>query len=114
MIGYCGLDCSKCEAYIATARNDDAMRARTAEQWSKQYGAEMSPASINCTGCRSDGAKLNYCENMCEIRKCALPRKVDTCADCPDYGCEALQGFLKMAPAAKEALETIRNRRPNP
>ncbi len=27
MIGYCGLDCQKCGAFIATQKNDDALRA---------------------------------------------------------------------------------------
>ncbi|MEG1806496.1 MAG: DUF3795 domain-containing protein, partial [Clostridia bacterium] len=26
MIAYCGLDCEKCDAYIATINNDDALR----------------------------------------------------------------------------------------
>jgi hypothetical protein len=112
MIAYCGLDCSKCDALIATERDDNAMRARIAEQWSKEYGASIPPDSINCTGCRAEGVKLNYCENMCEIRKCALPRKLATCADCPEYACEKLGGFFKMAPAAKENLESLRSKRP--
>lgn len=111
MIAYCGLDCSKCDAFVATERNDDAMRARIAEQWSKQFGAAIPPAAINCTGCKSDGVKLDYCANMCEIRKCALPRKVATCADCPDYGCETLSAFFEKAPAAKESLEALRKKK---
>ena len=27
-IGYCGLDCEKCDAFLATVRNDDALRER--------------------------------------------------------------------------------------
>lgn len=27
MIAFCGLDCTKCDAYIATQTNDDALRA---------------------------------------------------------------------------------------
>jgi len=113
MIAYCGLDCAECDALIATSRNDNAMRARIAEQWSKEYSAEIAPENVNCTGCRAEGVKLYYCEHKCEIRKCALPRKVSTCADCPEYACETLNGFFKMAPAAKETLESLRNKRPH-
>ena len=33
MIGYCGLDCAQCEAFIATQNNDDALRAKVAAEW---------------------------------------------------------------------------------
>ena len=29
MIGYCGLDCEKCDAYLATINDDQALRERT-------------------------------------------------------------------------------------
>ena len=28
MIAYCGLDCEKCDAYIATVRDDQALREK--------------------------------------------------------------------------------------
>ena len=30
-IGYCGLDCAVCDAYLATIRNGQALRERAAE-----------------------------------------------------------------------------------
>ena len=33
-IAYCGLDCEKCEARIATMNNDDALRQKVAKEWS--------------------------------------------------------------------------------
>ena len=33
MIGYCGLDCEKCDAYIATVNDDQALREKTAKMW---------------------------------------------------------------------------------
>ena len=111
MTAFCGLDCSKCDAFIATAKNDDALRVATAEKWSKAFNAQLKPADINCSGCQSDGVKLGYCEHMCEIRKCAVSRGVATCADCGEYGCETLEGMLAHAPQAREALEALRRKR---
>jgi hypothetical protein len=108
MLGYCGLDCTHCEAYIATANNDDAHRARIAEQWTKQYGASIELHHINCTGCTGSGVKLNYCESMCAIRKCAVERAVATCAECADYPCATLDPLLKAVPQARENLESRR------
>ena len=35
-IAYCGLDCEKCEARIATMNNDDALRQKVAKEWSRK------------------------------------------------------------------------------
>ena len=84
MIGYCGLDCEKCDAYIATKNNDDALREKTAKLWSELNHATILPEHINCTGCRADGIKTFYCENLCAVRKCALQKGFATCGDCPE------------------------------
>jgi len=110
MTGYCGLDCSECGAFKATAANDDAMRRDIAKEWSKTFGHDVTPESINCTGCASPGVRLNYCE-ICDIRKCAVGRQIDTCADCAEYACGKLQEFHKMAPAAKQNLDNLRSGR---
>ena len=108
MIGYCGLDCEQCEAFIATRKNDDALRAEVAEKWAKSYNAPIKPEHINCTGCLSAGVKTYYCDQLCEIRKCATKKSVDTCAACSDYPCSILDPVLTAAPQAKKTLEALR------
>jgi len=110
MIACCGLDCSKCDAFIATANNDDAHRAATAEKWAKAFNAPLTAKDINCTGCRSDGVKLGYCEHMCEIRRCAVGRGLSTCAECQDYSCGTLEHVLGRVPEARETLESLRRK----
>ena len=83
-IAYCGLNCEKCDAYIATINNDVALREKTAKLWAEIYNAPITAEMINCMGCRVDGVKTPYCYSMCEIRKCALKRNVDTCGDCSE------------------------------
>ncbi|RKZ29216.1 hypothetical protein DRQ36_09125 [bacterium] len=108
LIGRCGLDCSKCEAYIATKNDDEKARAKIAEQWSKMYGRECTADDCVCEGCTIDGLLSTAHANNCEIRLCAESRGVPTCAHCDDYICEALEEFLKYAPEAKESLERIK------
>lgn len=60
MIAYCGLDCEKCDARVATLTNDDALREKTAKLWSELNGVEILPKMINCEGCRVDGTKLTF------------------------------------------------------
>ena len=84
MIAYCGLDCDKCEARIATANDDRALREKVAREWSELNGVEITPEMINCDGCRVDGRKTVYCDSLCPVRQCALSRGVATCGDCAE------------------------------
>ena len=54
MIACCGLDCFKCEGFLATQADDDSQRAEVAKQWSARYGSDIKPEQINCDGCCSD------------------------------------------------------------
>ncbi len=95
-IAYCGLNCENCEARIATATDDDILREKVAEEWSKLNDAEITPDMINCTGCRLDGAKTPYCETICPIRQCAIQKGVETCGDCKKMAtCEKLAEITK-------------------
>ena len=81
-IAYCGLDCEKCEARIATINDDNELRKKVAKLWSELNGVEITPEIINCTGCRIEGVKTPYCDAICPIRKCASDKGYTTCGDC--------------------------------
>lgn len=96
LIAYCGLDCEKCEARIATINNDDELREKVAKLWSKLNNVEITKGMINCEGCRVDGVKTVYCGCLCEIRKCAIEKGVNTCRDCSNMKeCEKVNMILK-------------------
>ena len=108
IIAFCGLDCSVCPAYVATINNDDAARAKIAEEWGKSFNVQMKVEDVNCDGCLSrDVRHIGYCA-MCEIRKCGIGREVDNCAHCPDYSCDKVSVFHSQAASAKETLDEIR------
>jgi hypothetical protein len=107
-LGFCGLDCNACPAYHAAERLTTAERQKTAEVWSKQYNVPMAAEDIDCVGCSlPEGRHVGYCA-VCQIRLCALEKKVSTCAACSDYGCEKLEGFIKNIPDAKANLAALR------
>lgn len=91
LIAYCGLDCERCEARVATVNDDDALRAKVAKEWSELNGVAITPGMINCDGCRADGARTPFCEALCPIRQCALGKGVETCGGCPEMAaCDKL------------------------
>jgi hypothetical protein len=111
IVGCCGIVCSGCPAYVATQKNDDALRAQTAKEWSAMFHANIQPADINCDGCPSDGPRLFAHCLECEIRACARGKKVSTCAACPEYACQKLEAFLAQVPEARQTLEELRKKK---
>ncbi len=111
MLGMCGLDCGACPAQIAYQTDDDALRAKAADEWSKQFSVELKPEAINCAGCLTlEGPHIGHC-GQCEMRKCGLPQNLTSCALCTDYPCETLANFLNQVPPAKANLEALRENR---
>lgn len=104
MIACCGLECSECPAVIARRDNDDALREKTAREWSAQFKVEFSPKSIDCVGCCDTGVHGPYC-SACEIRACAMEKAL---ANCADYGCEKLAKVHTMDAHCKARLDAIR------
>ena len=109
MIAYCGLNCSKCPALIATAANDIEGLKATAKMAREQWGlADATWETVKCTGCKGSGVRVADCAD-CKIRECAEAKGVETCAHCEEYeSCEILSSFIAESPDAKANLEAIR------
>ena len=84
MIAFCGLNCAKCDAFIATKNNDNTLREKTAKLWSELNQIEILPEQINCEGCRCDGKKTVFCDKLCQIRQCAMKKGFETCGNCSE------------------------------
>ena len=106
IIGYCGIVCTDCPAFIATKNNDDALRKEVAEKWTELLESDYQPEDINCEGCHSNVLNCKYCLH-CEIRKCGLTKNIQNCAYCGDYPCDKVTEFHKHVPEAKTLLDKI-------
>lgn len=106
MIAYCGLNCEKCDAYLATIHDDQALREKTARLWAELNQAPILPEHINCQGCRVEGVKTVFCDSLCEIRQCALKKGVAICGDCPELeNCQIVGVVISNDPEALENLK---------
>ena len=106
MIAYCGLDCEKCDAYLATIHDDQALREKTAKLWSELNHVTILPEHINCEGCRVNGKKTVYCDRLCAIRQCALKRGVETCGGCLEMdACQTVAMVIANNPDARKNLK---------
>ena len=106
MIACCGINCETCEARIATIKNNDKMRVEVAKKWCEMnHTDQITPESINCTGCRVEGVKFYFCSHMCEVKKCVAAKGYETCGDCPDKNsCKKVGAIWENCAEAKENL----------
>jgi hypothetical protein len=114
LIACCGLDCSVCDARIATMNNDNELRAQVAEKWRVQYKiTEFTAEMVNCTGCREEGVKLGHCSE-CEVRNCVVYKGFNTCADCDQLkSCSIVGSIHKFVPDALANLKSLNKIRKN-
>lgn len=106
MIVYCGIDCARCDTYIATQNNDDNLRKKVMEMYKKGLNMDLKIEDINCDGCTSDGRIFFFCES-CRVRKCAQKKNYDNCASCDDFICKKLDTMYNIIPPDRKARETL-------
>ena len=107
-VAYCGIDCTTCEEHQATVDGAPIDRVELLEYWRQEY-PDSTMDSVTCYGCREHGTRLFFLCKKCEIRRCAMEKKVETCADCDAYPCPKLEHHLALFPEARKNLEMIRN-----
>ena len=107
-IAYCGLDCTRCDARIATVTNNEELKEAVAKYWSEWNKTLITKEMVNCEGCRLDGVKTPFCKDMCEIKKCASSKNYETCADCKDV--ETCEKVKMITDHDKEAYNRLRNK----
>lgn len=88
---FCGHDCARCVTYLATIRDDDALRRQSQRFYRDTLGLDVPLADLHCLGGRS-GDVFPLCRG-CPFAACCRSRGLDRCADCPDYPCPTLADY---------------------
>jgi hypothetical protein len=96
MITYCCLNCLECDAYIATQKNEQQLKAEVAKRWN------MQPEQINCNGCKTPSALFN-----CNAKQCAEKKGVITCAHCDEFPTCSIDTWTRY-PDLKKRVEEMR------
>ena len=108
IVGSCGIVCTECPAFIAHRTDDEALREKTAEEWSEMFGAPIKASDINCVGClATEGVQISHC-GECNIRACCQQtQQLANCGLCGEYPCEKIEKFFEFVPTSKEVLDEI-------
>jgi len=85
MIGYCGVDCSKCVPYIAKKENNDDLRKQYAEEQSKFFEMEIPPENINCDGCPGGAARKRISKTALMVMTIAARSSKKFTVSCARY-----------------------------
>ena len=89
---YCGVNCEKCNVYIATLTSNDALKEKVIEEWGALYKRNFEKEDIVCMGCKSD-TRFMLC-SLCDIGTCNNKHNVTNCEDCVDFLCQRIQRFF--------------------
>ncbi len=108
IVGSCGIVCTECPAFIAYKTDDQALRVKTAEEWSKMHEVTLEAAEINCVGCQAaEGVQISHCAE-CDIRSCSQQtHQLTNCGLCGEYPCERIEKFFEFVPPCREVLDEI-------
>ena len=91
-LNYCGWSCQPDCAMKLAGESDDVEKKRAAyEMWhvKENHGLDFDPDQIVCHGCKTDSKELGVVVEHCEIRKCAMKKKLDGCIRCDELAsCE--------------------------
>jgi hypothetical protein len=102
-ITFCGFRCDLCPAFAGNIRNrGDLTVIRLA--WKRYFGFDVPEEKITCDGCRNEG---RHADADCPVRPCAIGRGMESCADCPDFGCEGLRSRMEFAEKALAGREHV-------
>ena len=107
MIAFCGIDCSKCDSYLATQSGKYEELVKVAKKLSKLYRADVKPEYVVCDGCKELKRHSFYCTNSCKMRKCCIEKAYDSCIECADFPCKELQFELDNSPEAIDNLKKL-------
>lgn len=103
----CGIDCSICNAFIATQTNDVALKQKMADDFKQKFNVEKPLEELECDGCTEDGRHIGFCA-VCNIRNCAFGKGYATCAECQEYPCEKGAFIWTSNSVSKANLDAIK------
>lgn len=111
-LNYCGYTCPKdCVFLEASVKNDVELKKKAYETWEmkERFGvAEFDAEKIFCFGCKTTDKPVGIRLQKCDVRNCAIDKKLDSCIECKELSaCE--KDLWKKFPDFKKAVIKMQN-----
>jgi len=107
LIAPCGIDCSQCDAYIATQNDDIVLKQKLADNYIKHFNKEIALKDMECDGCNQEGRHIGFCAH-CSIRSCVFEKGYSTCAECTEFPCPKGSFIWTKNSKSKATLDELR------
>lgn len=88
---YCGINCTKCPVYIATAAKSLELKQKIANDWGKLYNRNFTAEEMTCYGCKKE-QRFSLC-SKCDIERCNRAKGNQHCRVCKEYPCNRILEF---------------------
>lgn len=102
----CGFRCDICPAYEKNIQGQEELKT-IRSGWRSYFGFDIPEDRIACVGCLNEG---RHADADCPVRPCAVERRIQTCADCPDFECERLKSRMDFAESVIPKFRNIPER----
>jgi len=106
-LNFCGYTCPKdCQFLEASVKNDTELKRKAYETWEmkERFGVtEFDPDKIFCFGCKTGDKPVGIRLQKCDVRNCAIEKKLDSCIECKDLK-ECEKDLWKKFPDFKNAV----------
>ncbi len=86
LLAACGGYCGGCPDYLAYINNDEKLKKKLAEDFSKDFNLDLKPEDIACLGCH--GSIRKPWSANCPVQRCTEEKGILTCAFCHEFPCE--------------------------
>lgn len=94
LICFCGHDCSRCTTFIATLRNDNALRQQVISFYQTAFNMNLKQEDIYCLSGHSDTV-MEGCK-QCPWMSCAKSKNLNACSKCSEYPCKPLGEYIEI------------------
>ena len=78
---------------MAHINNDEKLKKKLAQRFSRQFNMDVKPEEIGCLGCHGQIRKP-WCAS-CSIQQCTEKKGILTCAFCDEFPCEKLEKYYE-------------------
>lgn len=116
-LAYCGLYCGMCSLVATLPGAAETLRGYMKDDGWELYGNEVFPGFDTFWDILTKISNLAQTSPLCVggcgdpdcgIRKCAVERGLEVCAQCDDFPCEQLSAFTRRYPFVLKNNERIR------
>jgi hypothetical protein len=90
LIAVCGLNCAKCDIYLA-GHGNEKLRDEIIDWFKKERNEMIKREQIRCQGCR--GPLEVHWSPECKMMPCAIRNGLQHCFQCEDFPCTGVNEF---------------------